>query len=108
MRDTFLVKTDHGDVVVHVQEGKGGLDPDLLRFEAPTAANTTGLSMEVPLRAFAAKMVEIIEARGDDLPGGERMRRMMVQEKATADLKRIERWSERHGAAGADGRAPTG
>ncbi len=52
--------------------------------------------MEVPLRAFAAKMVDIIEARGDDLPGGERMRRMMLQEKATADLKRIERWAEAH------------
>lgn len=98
MTDTFLVKTDHGDVVVVARDDRGGLDPDFLRFEVPTPETTAGLTLEVPLRAFAAKMVELIEARGGDLPGGERMRRMMIQEKATADLKRIERWSERHAA----------
>lgn len=94
MTDTFLVKTEHGAVVVRVQPDRGGLDPELLAFEAPTAANLQGVSVEVPLRAFAATMLEIIEARGGDLPGGERMRRLMVQEKATADLRRIERWAQ--------------
>lgn len=91
----FLVKTDHGDVLVRIDPDKGGLDPDLLVLERPTAENTADLATEVPLRAFGAKMVELIEAQGGDVPGGERLRRLLVQEKASEDLNRIERWARR-------------
>ena len=98
----FLVTTDHGDVLVRVDPDKGGLEPDLLILEAPTADNAGDLPTTVPLRAFGAKMVELIEAQGGDLPGGERLRRMLVQEKASSDLNRIERWA-RERAANANG-----
>jgi hypothetical protein len=94
----FLVITDHGEVLVRIDEARAGLDPDLLILEAPTSANTADLPATVPLRAFGAKMVELIEAQGGDLPGGERLRRMLVQEKASADLNRIERWARRRAA----------
>jgi hypothetical protein len=94
----FLVITDHGEVLVRIDEARAGLDPDLLILEAPTSANTADLPATVPLRAFGAKMVELIEAQGGDLPGGERLRRMLVQEKASADLNRIERWARQRAA----------
>jgi hypothetical protein len=89
----FLVITDHGEVLVRIDETRGGLDPELLILEAPTRASTADLPSTVPLRAFGAKMVELIEAQGGDMPGGERLRRLLVQEKASADLNRIERWA---------------
>lgn len=92
----FLVKTDHGDVLVRVDPDKPGLAPDLLELEAPGDDNAGDLATTVPLRAFGAKMIELIEAQGGDMPGGERMRRMMVQEKAASDLNRIERWAREH------------
>jgi len=92
------VITDHGEVLVRVDEARGGLDPDLLILEAPTRANSADLPSTVPLRAFGAKMVELIEAQGGDMPGGERLRRLLVQEKASADLNRIERWARQRAA----------
>jgi hypothetical protein len=92
MAETYLIKTDHGDVVVKVEEAKGGLDQDLLTLSAPTPEAIEGLDMEVPLRGFSAKMIAIVERKAGPTPGGEKMRRMMIQEKATADLMRIERW----------------
>lgn len=89
----FLVTTDHGEVLVRIDPERGGLDPDLLILEPPDAANAADLPTTVPLRAFGAKMVEMIEAQGGDMPGGERLRRLLVQEKASADLNRIERWA---------------
>ncbi len=89
----FLVTTDHGEVLVRVDPDRGGLDPDLLILEAPDDANAGDLPTTVPLRAFGAKMVEMIEAQGGDMPGGERLRRLLVQEKASSDLNRIERWA---------------
>lgn len=89
----FLVTTDNGDVLVSIDPDKAGLDADLLILEAPTSANSADIAMNVPLRAFGAKMLELIEAQGGEMPGGERMRRMMIQEKASADLNRIERWA---------------
>jgi hypothetical protein len=96
---TFLVITDHGEVLVRIDESRGGLDPELLVLEAPTSSNTAELPTTVPLRAFGAKMVELIEAQGGDLPGSERLRRMLVQEKASADLNRIERWARQRAAS---------
>lgn len=91
-------------MLVRIDEDRGGLDPQLLVLEAPTVENTADIQATVPLRAFGAKMVELIEAQGGEMPGGERIRRLMVQEKASSDLNRIERWARDRSAA-ADGHA---
>ena len=94
----FLVTTDHGDVVVTVNGDVDGLDPRLLALSMADEATARALPMATPLRAFAAKMVDLIEAQGlGAFAGGERMREMLVREKATADLKRIERFAREHG-----------
>jgi hypothetical protein len=94
----FLVTTDHGDVVVTVNDAVDGLDPGLLALTMADEETTRALPMATPLRAFAAKMVDLIEGRGlGGFAGGERMREMLVREKATADLKRIERFAREHG-----------
>ncbi len=96
----FLVTTDHGDVVVEVRPDAAGLDADLLRLRMADAATVQELPVATPLRAFAAKMVDIIEGQGlGGFTGGERMREMLVREKATADLHRIERFAREHAGA---------
>lgn len=93
----FLVQTDYGDVVVTVNPDAGGLDTDLLSFRHADADSARGISMTTPLRAFSAKMIDIIEGQGlAGFQGGERMRELMVREKATADLRRIERFAQEH------------
>lgn len=101
MPECYLVSTDHGDVVVQVNDVTSGLDPDLFTLLPATAQNRAGLDRVVPLRAFAAKVLDIVELKGTGgLPGGERLLRMMVQEKATEELRRIERWARsRHGGS---------
>lgn len=90
--ERFLVVTDHGRVLVVVRGDKGPLEPDLLdvrRGDDPAAAD---LALETPLRAFAAKMVDLLVARGADaLPMSASLRGLMLQEKAAEDLRRIER-----------------
>ncbi|MEX2502422.1 MAG: hypothetical protein WD336_08595 [Trueperaceae bacterium] len=103
MERRYLVKTDHGDVLVRVDPSKGGLDPELLILAPASGDDVADIRSEVPLRAFGAKMVEIIEMQGGDLPGSERLRRILVQEKASEDLNRIERWA-RDELAGATAR----
>lgn len=93
MAETYLIKTDHGDVVVTVEDDADGLDPELLSLAPASGDAADGIDMEVPLRAFAAKMLAIVERKAGPTPGGDRMRRMLIQEKATADLRRIERWA---------------
>lgn len=91
MQRRFLVRTEAGVVLVRVRESASGLDADFVTVDVPTPESTSDLRSETPLRAFGAKMVELIEAYATDLPGGERMRRMLVEEKASEDLNRIER-----------------
>lgn len=80
--------------MVTVRDDRHGLDPDLLELSSVTADRIAGLELEVPLRAFGAKMVELIEMAGTgDFDPGPALTRMLVQEKATADLKRIERFA---------------
>lgn len=98
MERRFLVKTDYGDVLVRIDGDKGGLDPGLLVLEEPSDENAGDLVTTVPLRAFGAKMIELIEAQGGEMPGGERLRRLLVQEKASSDLNRIERWARERAA----------
>ncbi|UCH25900.1 MAG: hypothetical protein JSV66_18585 [Trueperaceae bacterium] len=94
----YLVKTDYGDVVVEVNEAcENALDGELLLLEKPTAQHRAELSLETPLRAFAAKMVDIIETVGTgNFTSSPRLLQMMVQEKATAELKRIERFAQKN------------
>lgn len=91
----FLIITDAGDVVVTVNQQAGGLDADLIALEMADAESASGITMTTPLSAFAAKMVDIIEGQGlSGFAGGDRMRELMVREKATADLLRIERFAK--------------
>lgn len=100
MPDTFLVATDHGDVVVRVNDVATGLDPGLFTVVAATPEDSARFEMAVPLRAFGAKVVDIVQGKGTgDLPGGERLLRLMMQEKATEELRRIERWARDHAAS---------
>ncbi len=93
----YLVTTDHGDVVVTVNPAANGLDPELLSFQMADTEAADAVGVATPLRAFAAKMVDLIELHGTgDFAGGERMREMLVREKATADLRRIERFARDH------------
>lgn len=95
----YLVTTDHGDVVVTVNPAVNGLDPALLSLSMANEASANEVGVATPLRAFAAKMVDLIELHGTgDFAGGERMREMLVREKATADLRRIERYARDHAA----------
>ena len=87
---------------MRIDDRKGGLEPDLLILEPATPEAAADIRSEVPLRAFGAKMVEIIEMQGGDLPGSERLRRILVQEKASEDLNRIERWARDRAAGGGD------
>ncbi|MDQ3396855.1 MAG: hypothetical protein M3511_03645 [Deinococcota bacterium] len=96
MAEAYIVKTDYGDVLVEVNtEVANALDNDLLRLSEPTAQKGKELGMEVPLRAFGAKMLEIIQSVGvGDIGASANMVEMMVKEKATSDLNRIERWAK--------------
>ncbi len=90
----YLVTTDHGDVVVSVNPAAGGLDADLLTLEAATPATTAGIELATPLRAFGAKMLDLIEIQGiSDVGVSPGLRDMLMREKATQDLKRIERFA---------------
>jgi len=95
----YLVKTDHADVLVTVNEAcKNALEEDLLLLEVATSENTKDITTEVPLRAFSAKMLDIIEIVGTQgMSMSEKMLEMMKQEKATSDLKKIERFAKEHG-----------
>lgn len=99
---SYLVLTDHGLVRVSAREGVDGLDPDFLDLTEPEpdeaiAAGREGGSV-VPLRAFGAKVLEWIEIESVSFRGSDRLRRMMVQEKASSDLNRIERWAKARSA----------
>ena len=91
----YLVMTDHGDVVVSVNEAcDNALQKDLFELHEPTPENTKDLEVEVPLRAFGAKVIEIIEKVGTgEASPSPKLRDMMIKEKATEDLARIERWA---------------
>jgi len=92
----YLVSTDHGDVIVDINpECQNALEVDLLSFQKPTPEILKDLSLEVPLRAFGAKMVEIVEMVGTgSFSASPTMLNMMKQEKATSELNRIERWAK--------------
>lgn len=91
----YLVRTDFGDVVVGVNDKASGFDPDLIEVTTVAESERGSFDMATPLRAFGAKMVDIIELQGTaEFSGSDVMREMMVGEKATAELKRIERFAK--------------
>ncbi|MFO7544674.1 MAG: hypothetical protein R6W77_04180 [Trueperaceae bacterium] len=90
----YLVTTDHGDVVVEVNAEASGLDADFLRLHHAGHGVGDDLDTATPLRAFGAKMVDLIELHGvGAFDGSDTMREMLVREKATHELKRIERFA---------------
>jgi hypothetical protein len=94
--ERYLVVTEHGRVVVHVRADRSGLDSDLIEVRPATPEAVEGLTMETPLRAFAAKMVDLVLVRGTgSLEASEAMTSMLVKEKAAEDLRRIERAAKR-------------
>lgn len=93
--DRFLVVTEHGRVLVVVRGDRSGFDNDLVEVRLPSSDELNHLSVETPLRAFAAKMVELVQARGGDVPVSTGLRDMLVKEKAAEDLRRIERAAKR-------------
>ena len=96
--ESYLVTTEHGEVVVSVNpECSNALEGDLLLLSAPGEEERASFEMVTPLRAFGAKMIDIIHTVGTgDFDPGPRMREMLIQEKATSDLNRIERWAREH------------
>ncbi len=93
--ESHIVVTEHGPVLVSINpQAKGGFDPDLLVLGPVSEEARANAAFETPLRAFAVKVVDMIEAAGTDGQGvPPAMREMAVKEKATSELKRIERWS---------------
>jgi hypothetical protein len=88
--ERYLVETDHGPVLVIVRGDRPGLDPSLL--DVRPAAEGVDIPFSTPLRAFSAKMVDILAVRGaGGLPLSPAMLSMMIREKAAEDLARIER-----------------
>lgn len=105
--ERFLVVTEHGRVLVLVRGDRTALDADLI--EVRSDADTDDVELETPLRAFASKMVDLLQARADDAAGlSPGLRDLMVKEKAAEDLRRIER-AARHlqAEARAGGDAPS-
>lgn len=98
MKDTerrFLIKTNAGDVVVVVNPHASGLADDLFSLEHATPETVAGIDMTTPLSAFGAKVVDLIELHGtEDFTGSDALREMLVKEKATFELRRIERFAK--------------
>jgi len=95
--ERYLVLTERGSVVVLVRGDRAGLDTDLVDVRLPAEGDDQLL--ETPLRAFAAKMVDLVQARGaGDATLSPNLLALMVKEKAAEDLARIERAARRlHG-----------
>jgi hypothetical protein len=95
MARKFLVKTDAGSVIVEVNPAcRNALDDDLLLLSEATPEAAKELEMAVPLRAFSAKMLDIIELVGTgDFSASPKMLEMLKREKATSEMNRIERFA---------------
>lgn len=100
----YVVKTNDGDVLVLVNTAAGGLDDDLFSFAPVTAETLKSVGMTTPLSAFGAKVVDLIELHGtSDFTGSDALREMLVKEKATFELRRIERFAKDARAAAEQG-----
>ncbi len=94
--ERFVVVTEYGRVLVTVRGDRAGLDADLLDVTLPSDDDLDDVPLETPLRAFAAKMVELVQVRGGgDARISGTLFDMLVKEKASEDLSRIERAAKR-------------
>ncbi len=94
--ERYLVVTEHGRVLVVVRADRSGLENDLIDVRRPDQDDLAEVAMETPLRAFAAKMVDIVQARGSgELSVSPGLLDMLIKEKAAEDLSRIERAARR-------------
>lgn len=95
MAEKFIIVTEAGGVLVSVNpEAGNGLDPHLLQLGVPSDADRAEAAFETPLRAFSAKMVDLIKGAGfEGVPVSGQMLDMLIREKAASDLARIERWA---------------
>jgi len=91
----FLIATEHGEVLAELDETERNvLDGPLFKLSRPTAETREGAPFEVPLRAFSAKMVDLIEGIGTgDFKAEPKLVELLKMEKATEELNRIERWA---------------
>ncbi len=97
MSQKYLVTTDYGDVLVSVNpDCHNALDGELLTLSRPTPEEADALGFRTPLRAFSAKMVDIIEGVGTGAFKAEpRVVELLKRERATDELTRIERWAKK-------------
>ncbi|WMT58598.1 hypothetical protein [Truepera radiovictrix] len=103
MPQTYLVTTDYGDVLVRVNEScTNALEDDLLSLSEPTPEEAAAAGYSTPLRAFSAKMLDIIEGIGTgEVKADPKVIALLKKERATDELTRIERWAKgRRRAAG--------
>jgi len=100
----YLVKTNVADVVVVVNPNAGGLADDLFSFEPVTDEALKHVDMTTPLSAFGSKVVDLIELHGTaEFTGSAVLRDMLIKEKATFELRRIERFAREHAKEHANG-----
>lgn len=96
----YLITTDHGDVLAELDETpRNALDGPLFKLSRPTPEAQRDAPFEVPLRAFSAKVVDILEGLGTgDFQAEPRVVELLKMEKATEELTRIERWAKANSA----------
>ncbi len=92
----YLIATEHGEVLAELDETpRNVLDGPLLTLSRPTAETRQDVPYEVPLRAFSAKMVDLIEEIGTGgFEAEPKLMELLKKEKATDELTRIERWAK--------------
>ncbi len=92
----YLISTEHGDVLAELDETpRNVLDGPLFKLSRPDAEARQGAPFEVPLRAFSAKMLDLIEELGTgDFRADPKLVELLKKEKATEELTRIERWAK--------------
>ena len=94
----YLIKTDYGDVLAELDETpRNVLDGPIFSLSLPDEGARDEAPFEVPLRAFSAKMVDVIEIIGTgDFRAEPKVLELLKREKATEELTRIERWAKQH------------
>ena len=95
MRRYLILTDDYGDVLAELDETpRNALDGPLFKLSRPSPEVKEGAT-QVPLRAFSAKMVDVIEIIGTgDFEAQPKILELLKKEKATEELTRIERWAK--------------
>ena len=95
MRRYLILTDDYGDVLAELDETpRNALDGPLFKLSRPSPEVREG-AQQVPLRAFSAKMVDVIEIIGTgDFDAQPKVLELLKKEKATEELTRIERWAK--------------